>query len=112
MLLESPRRRRWLSGEDKPALAGYAAAMGAFLEFVYNDLIGPNHSNSIQNYSAAIRAVGIEHCILSSDLGQAGNPHPAAGLLAFYQALREQGFSESEIDRMGKINPAKVLGLQ
>ncbi len=89
-----------------------AAAMGAYLEFVYNDLMGPNHSSSIQSYSAAIRAVGVEHCILSSDLGQAGNPHPTAGLLAFYQALRGQGFSESEIDRMGKINPAKVLGLR
>jgi uncharacterized protein DUF6282 len=89
-----------------------AAALGAYLEFVYNDLIGPNHSNSIQGYSAAIRAVGVQHCILSSDLGQAGNPHPAAGLLAFYRALREQGFNEAEIDRMGRINPAKVLGLR
>jgi hypothetical protein len=88
-----------------------AAAMGAYLEFVYNDLIGPNHSNNIQGYSAAIRAVGVDYCILSSDLGQAGNPHPAAGLLAFYEALHQQGFSDSEIDRMGKTNPAKVLGL-
>ncbi len=89
-----------------------AAALGAFLEFVYNDLIGRNPSNNIQGYAAAMRAVGTEHCILSSDLGQAGNPHPAAGLLDFYQALRDQGFSEAEIDRMGKTNPAKILGLE
>ncbi|MGE5326849.1 MAG: DUF6282 family protein [Deltaproteobacteria bacterium] len=89
-----------------------AAAMGAYLEFVYNDLIGPAHTNTIEGYSAAIRAVGVEHCILASDLGQAGNPHPAAGLLEFYKALHARGFSEAEIDRMGKINPAKVLGLQ
>jgi hypothetical protein len=89
-----------------------AVALGAYLEFVYNDLIGPAHTSSIEGYSAAIRAVGVEHCILSSDLGQAGNPHPAAGLLEFYKALRTQGFSEAEIDRMGKTNPAKVLGLQ
>lgn len=89
-----------------------ATAMGAYLEFVYNDLIGPTHTNTIEGYGAAIRALGVEHCILSSDLGQAGNPHPAAGLLEFYKALHGQGFSEAEIDRMGKTNPAKVLGLQ
>lgn len=88
-----------------------AAAMGAYLEFVYNDLIGPNKSNDIQNYSAALRAVGIEHCILASDLGQAANPRPAEGLQIFYRDLREQGFTEAEVGRMGKINPARVLGL-
>src|SRR5262245_39509745 len=46
-----------------------AAAMGAYLEFVYNALIGPNKSFNMPDYAAAIRAVGPEHCILSSDLG-------------------------------------------
>ena len=54
-----------------------AAAMGAWLEFVYNALIGPNKEFEFADYAKAIRAVGAEHCILSSDLGQAGNPlHP------------------------------------
>ncbi len=88
-----------------------AAAMGAFLEFVYGGLIGPNKAFDIQDYSAAIRAVGTEHCILSSDLGQAGNPLHPDGLLSFFRALREQGFSDREIDQMAKDNPAKLLGL-
>jgi transposase len=60
----------------------------------------------------AIRAVGPEHCILSSDLGQANNPLHPDGLLAFYQYLAQQGFTQAEIDRMAKVNPAKVLGLE
>jgi predicted metal-dependent phosphotriesterase family hydrolase len=88
-----------------------AAALGAYLEFVYNALIGPNKAFGIKEYAAAIRAVGAEHCILSSDLGQAGNPLHPDGLLAFFKLLREQGFTEREIDRMAKANPAKVLGL-
>jgi predicted metal-dependent phosphotriesterase family hydrolase len=28
-----------------------------------------------------------------------------------YQYLKNQGFSESEIDQMAKVNPAKLLGL-
>jgi len=89
-----------------------AAAMGAYVEFVYNALIGPNKSFGLQEYAAAIRAVGPEHCILSSDLGQAGNPLHPDGLVAFFRGLRGQGFSEAEIDRMSKTNPARLLGLE
>jgi hypothetical protein len=88
-----------------------AAQMGAYLEFVYNALIGPNKSFDIKEYAEAIRGAGPEHCILSSDLGQAGNPLHPDGLAAFFQALRGAGFSVSEIDRMAKVNPAKLLGL-
>src|SRR5947209_891510 len=38
-----------------------AAAEGAFLEFDYNALIGPNKEFEISQYAAAMRAVGIAH---------------------------------------------------
>ena len=88
-----------------------ASQMGAYIEFVYNALIGPNKAFGIPEYARAIRAVGPEHCILSSDLGQAGNPLHPDGLLAFFAALRGEGFQVSEIERMAKVNPARLLGL-
>ena len=88
-----------------------ATAMGAYIEFVYNALIGSNKVFDMAEYAAAIRAVGPEHCILSSDLGQAGNPLHPDGLEAFFRGLRAQGFSVAEIDRMAKTNPARLLGL-
>src|SRR5262249_28216290 len=88
-----------------------AAAMGAYLEFVYTALIGHNKVFDLPEYAAAIRAVGPEHCILSSDLGQAGNPLHPDGLEAFFRGLRGQGFSVAEIDRMAKTNPARLLGM-
>jgi hypothetical protein len=88
-----------------------AAQMGAYLEFVYNALIGPSKAFDIPEYARAIRAVGPEHCILSSDLGQAGNPLHPDGLLAFFAALRGEGFPVSEIERMAKVNPARLLRL-
>jgi len=60
---------------------------------------------------AAIRKVGAEFCILSSDLGQKGNPLPADGFAAFILALKARGFSDQDLDRMSKQNPAKLLGL-
>jgi Family of unknown function (DUF6282) len=89
-----------------------AASMGAYLEFVYNGVAGLNREYEMADYAKAIRRVGPEHCILSSDLGQAGNPLHPDGLEAFYRGLRGLGFSVAEIDRMGKINPARLLGLE
>ena len=89
-----------------------AAAMGAYIEFVYNGLIGSKPEFAMSNYAAAIRAVGPDHCILSSDLGQAGSPLHPDGLEAFYRGLRGAGFTVAEIDRMAKTNPARLLGME
>jgi hypothetical protein len=88
-----------------------ATREGAYLEFVYNGLVGPNREYEIADYAKAIRAVGPEWCILSSDLGQAANPLHPDGLVAFFAALKKEGFTQIEIDRMSKINPARALGL-
>lgn len=88
-----------------------AARNGAFLEFVYNALIGPNRSLTPGQYAEAIRAVGPQHCILSSDLGQAANPLHPDGLEAFFHALRQEGLTPEQIDEMAKQNPARLLGL-
>lgn len=86
-----------------------AAKMGAFVEFVYDALYDKRHT--AQEYAAAIRAIGVEHCILSSDLAQPGYPQSPDGFVNYIKILREQGFEQSEIDQMAKKNPATLLGL-
>jgi hypothetical protein len=88
-----------------------AAAQGAYVEFVYNALIGPNREFTFAEYAKMIREIGPEHCILSSDLGQAVNPIHTVGLETYFAGLKQAGISQSEIDRMAKTNPARVLGL-
>jgi len=88
-----------------------AVAMGAYLEFVYAGLVGPDMTLDLNDYAAAIRAVGPEHCILSTDLGQPGNPLHPDGWVSFFQKLRGQGFNQQEVDQMSKVNPAKLLNL-
>ena len=85
-----------------------AAKLGAYLELVW----AKPGSELLKAHVAAIRAVGPEHFILSSDLGQAGNPLHPDGLLELYRYLKQQGFSEADIDMMAKTNPAKALGLE
>jgi hypothetical protein len=89
-----------------------AAALGAYLEFVYNALTGPNRSADYAGYARAIRAVGPAQCILSSDLGQAGNPLHPEGLAAFIAGLRKEGFTTADLDLMTKTNPARLLGTE
>lgn len=88
-----------------------AARQGAYLEFVYNALIGPGKKFEMRDYAQAIRAIGVEHCILASDLGQAGNPLPPDGLSAFFSGLLKEGFSEADVNLMSSTNPARALGL-
>jgi hypothetical protein len=85
--------------------AKQAASLGALLEFVYLP-------ENLDRYAAAIRQIGPERCVLSSDLGQAGRPLHPDGLCAFLDALRARGFSAAEIDTMTKKNPAALLGLR
>jgi hypothetical protein len=88
-----------------------ATEMGAYIEFVYNGIIGPHKEFELSDYAAAIRRLGPAHCILASDLGQAVNPSHVEGLIAFLNGLREQGISQAEIDCMTKENPANLLSL-
>jgi hypothetical protein len=88
-----------------------AAKQGAFIEFAGSSLANPDAAARIDRYADAIRKVGPEFSILSSDLGQKANALPPDGYAAFLLALRARGFTEQELDRMSKQNPARLLGL-
>lgn len=93
-----------------------AAEMGALVEYPFNATLPPDPdwpggTATMDDYAQAIRAVGSEHVVLSSDLGQPLNPVHTEGLKAFFKALREGGFSQAQIDRMARENPARFLGL-
>jgi len=88
-----------------------AVREGAFIEFVSGSLSEPGAAARLDRYAAAMREIGPEFCIASSDLGQKGNALPTVGFAAFVQELRKRGFAPRDTDRMTKDNPAKLLGL-
>jgi hypothetical protein len=88
-----------------------AASLGAFLEFAGGNPGGNGGAARMKTFADAIREVGAEHCILSTDLGQANNPFPADGLGAALVALRRLGVPEDDLNRIAKQNPASLLGL-
>ena len=93
-----------------------AARDGAYIEFVYGATLpadnGANAAIPMSEYAKAIRAIGPQSCILSSDLGQPKRPLHPDGLAMFFAALRKEGIPQADIDLMSKTNPARALGLQ
>jgi hypothetical protein len=88
-----------------------AAKLGAFIEFVGGSLADADAPARLERFADAIRRVGPASCILSSDLGQKGNALPPDGYAAFIAALSAKGFTDEELERMSKTNPARLLGL-
>jgi hypothetical protein len=87
-----------------------AATMGAMLEYVLGEALGSDEG--FKHWIEGIRAVGPEHVIISSDLGQRGRAIHADGYRVVLPRLKQAGFSQAEIDIMTKRNPARFLGLE
>ena len=89
--------------------------LGGYVEFVYGGTLEKGSKLTLDKYAEWIKAVGPEHCILSTDLGGARDfprPMPTAGMLEFMERLHMLGLSVADINLMAKTNPAKVLGLE
>jgi hypothetical protein len=96
---------------DVPQMQG-AAKEGAFIEFVGGSLATKDANARMDRFADAIRKIGPQFCILSSDLGQRGNALPPDGFAAFIAAMSSRGFSRQELDLMTKQNPASLFGLK
>ncbi len=78
------------------------AARGALLERCF----APIHSGKVswEQTFDAIRATGVEHNVLSTDLGQVANPPVEDGLALMADRLVEAGFSEQDVRTMAVDN--------
>jgi len=59
--------------------------------------------------AARIKAVGAQHFVLGTDLGQTGNPTPADGLQMFVTGLLANGITREAIELMGRETPGALL---
>lgn len=84
--------------------------MGAFIEYTCFGMMtfGRDPAPMVE----AMKRVGPEHLVLSSDLGQARNPPPVEGLRVLMESLLRHGITEEQIEVMVKVNPARLLGLR
>ena len=88
-----------------------AAELGALVEQCGNVMF---RAEGAEETTTAIleevRALGPEHVVLSTDLGQAANPPPAAGFGRWIERFLDAGFSHDDVARMVRDNPRSALG--
>jgi hypothetical protein len=84
------------------------AERGAMLERCF----APVHSGKVswEQTFEAIRATGVEHNVLSTDLGQPANPPVEDGLALMADRLLEAEFSEDDVHTMAVVNTRKLAG--
>ena len=81
--------------------------MGAFMEHCFTT----PYTNKItweQAYKE-IRYVGVDNCIISTDLGQPTYVYPDEGMFEFSKNLLENGFTEEQVRRMTTVNPEFLI---
>ena len=83
------------------------------LERVYAQPIGGGvYKNNLPDNVEAIRAVGCDHIIVSTDSGQMQNPPWYESIVEYVEYLRNAGITEAEIEKMTQINPGRMLGIE
>jgi hypothetical protein len=85
--------------------------MGAWVEYSYWTCENNIVKSDPKILADSIKKVGAQHCILSTDFGQADNPPAPEGFKAFMGAMLKNGIPEKDIAVMVKTNPAKLLGI-
>ncbi len=87
------------------------AALGAFVEQAGTNSFREGGDEAAAAMIADVRALGPEHVILSTDLGQSTNPPAPAGFGSWIERFLDAGFSTAEVRRMVQANPAAALAL-
>ena len=90
-----------------------AVALGPEIYAEFTSQFGNQDPSSpmVKQYVAGIRAAGVDHAFVSSDTGQINSDFQPDALAKCAKVLRANGFTEQELAKLFKVNPAKILGL-
>ena len=89
----------------------HLADMGAYIEHVFRNFLPLLGSYDPSLYVEAVKEIGAERTIMSTDLAQSTDCMPADGMRMFIGNMLEYGCTEEEVELMAKVNPARLLGL-
>ena len=84
---------------------------GAYIEHCFVTTLALKGRIEPSKIAEAIRYVGVERCLLSTDLGQIHNPPPTEGMRMMLASLMLCGLSEEELTVLVKENPCRLLNL-
>lgn len=97
---------KWIPSEVQQE----TARLGGYIEHCAIAATRDDADEVVADIARQIRETGPEHVVLSTDLGQVTNPLPPVGFGHWIERFLAAGFSEDEVGRMVKQNPAELLG--
>lgn len=65
-----------------------------------------------EELKAQVEVAGVANSSMGSDLGQIDNPSPVEGMRQIIALLLALGFSDEEVGRMVRDNPARLVGIE
>ena len=86
-------------------------ALGALAEFTFLSCMPTVNSATPREIVSTVRALGVEHCVVTTDFGQWVNPPPAEGMRMAIATLMEAGLSSDEVSMLVKGNPLQLMGM-
>lgn len=92
-----------LSVDDQIELADRGAVIEkCYLPVVRGDV-------TIDDVAESVRAIGPDHCVLSTDHGQPTNQSPPDAFAAYVDALRDAGVDDDTVEQMAVTGPRSLL---
>jgi hypothetical protein len=86
--------------------------LGATLEFHYictSEMMG--HAATVEDYVAAVDAVGPENAVMATDGGATANPPAMEQFERFVRAMLDAGVPEADVETMIRENPRRIFDL-
>ena len=96
--------------EDANELREFVA-LGGLLEFSSAPLINPESHHTVRDFAEAIRILGPENVVLSSDVFSRWVPPEPESLRTLAEQLHYLGFTAEELRTMLVVNPHRLLRL-
>ena len=85
------------------------ASLGAYIEYTFLACMPSRMTMAVAELADAIRNIGPDHCVLTTDFGQPENPPPAEGMRMAIASLLQAGLTSEEVTKVVKDNPLRLV---
>lgn len=86
------------------------ASLGAYLEYPFLSCMPGSNRATPSQMVADVKKLGIDRCIVTTDLGQWQYPSPAEGMRMAIASMLDAGMQESEVSTVVRETPLALVG--
>ena len=88
------------------------ASLGAYIEYTFASCMPSEQRTGPKELADTLRTLGVDRCIVTTDMGQWMNPPPAEGMRMAIASLLHAGMTAEDVSKLVKTNPARLLGAE